>query len=338
MLLQMVQPESLTSETEDADELISVFGTDVLHFLVQQPMAGDRLDKVLAKLIPEHSRARIQGWIEAGHVQVNGQANNRVRQIVAAGDEISVKVQSSEQALALEPDDVAFEVVRESPEWLVVNKQAGLVVHPGAGNWQGTLLNGLLFRYPSLSHVARAGIVHRLDKDTTGLMVVAKSETAQTHLVRQLQQRTVKRHYRALVHGWLKDAQMTVDRAIGRDPKVPVRMSVSGPGPGKPAITHVSRLRTGTLAGQPVTEIKCQLETGRTHQIRVHLASVKHPLVGDTLYGGKVLVGAVRQMLHAESLSFVDPVSEQWVSLTSELPGDMQSVLNQVQWTDAGAC
>lgn len=333
----MVQPDSPISEIDDADELISVPGAEVLHFSVEQALGGDRLDKVLAKLIPAHSRARIQAWIEAGHVLLNGQINNRVRQIVAAGDEILVKVQPSEQTLALEPEDVVFDVVHESPEWLVVNKRAGLVVHPGAGNWQGTLLNGLLFRYPWLDRVARAGIVHRLDKDTTGLMVVAKTETAQTHLVRQLQDRSVKRQYRALVHGWLKNAEMTVNRAIGRDPKVPVRMSVSSVGASKPAVTHVSRLRTGTLSGVPVTEINCQLETGRTHQIRVHLASLKHPLVGDTLYGGKDLGGARRQMLHAESLSFVDPANEQWVSFTTDLPDDMQNVLAQVQWVQAEA-
>lgn len=322
---------------DDTDDVAGTDQVNSLQFVFAEKQAGERLDKALAQLMPDHSRARIQGWIEAGHVCVNGKVNSRVRQVVAAGDEVTVDVQPSEQALAFEPEDVGFQVVAESHAWLVVDKHAGLVVHPGAGNWHGTLLNGLLFRYPALGRVARAGIVHRLDKDTTGLMVVAKTETAQTHLVRQLQERTVKRQYRALAHGLLNVDQLTVDRAIGRDPRVPVRMSVSTAGASKPAVTHVSRLRTGTLSGVPVTEVNCQLETGRTHQIRVHLASLKHPLVGDTLYGGKELVGAARQMLHAESLSFVDPASEQWVSFTSDLPDDMQSVLNQVQWTEAEA-
>ena len=332
----MVQPEKLTEEIDDADDGVAAAEGARLQFTVAPDQVGDRLDKALAKLMPQHSRGRLQTWIEAGHVQVNGQVKTRVRQVVAGGDEIAVTVQPLEQDSAFEPENVAFRVVQESPLWLVVDKQAGLVVHPGAGNWHGTLLNGLLYRYPALGQVARAGIVHRLDKDTTGLMVVAKTQTTQTHLVRQLQDRSVKRQYRALVHGWLKTREATVDRAIGRDPRVPVRMSVSGGGASKPAITHVERLRCGKLEGLPVTEVSCRLETGRTHQIRVHLASLKHPLVGDVLYGGKIVAGVARQMLHAESLSFVDPANEQWVGFTSTLPDDMQAVIEQVDWSIDG--
>lgn len=332
----MVEPENITDEIEDTDEVVAAPATAHSHFVVAPEHAGERLDKALAILMPEHSRGRIQGWIEAGQVKINGHVKTRVRQVVASGDDISVQVLPSEQALAFGPEEVDFQVVQDTPHWLVVDKQAGLVVHPGAGNWQATLLNGLLHRYPALGQIARAGIVHRLDKDTTGLMVVAKTETAQTHLVRQLQERSVKRQYRALVHGWLKSPQLTVDRAIGRDPRVPVRMSVAPGGAAKPAVTHIERLRCGMLQGLPVTEVSCRLETGRTHQIRVHLASLKHPLIGDVLYGGKSVAGATRQMLHAQSLAFVDPASEQWVLFTSVLPSDMQAVIAQVDWSNDG--
>ena len=163
---------------------------------------ADRLDKVLAGLMPEHSRSRLQGWIEAGKVLVNG-GPAKVRQVVGPDDELTVWTQPAPETRAFAPEPVDFEVVDASPDWIVVNKPAGLVTHPGAGNWSGTLLNGLLHRYPELAQVARAGIVHRLDKDTSGLMVVARNETAQTHLVRQLQARSMGREYIALAHGWL---------------------------------------------------------------------------------------------------------------------------------------
>src|SRR5690554_5511568 len=246
---------------------------------------SDRLDKVLAGLLPRHSRSRLQGWIEEGHVLLNGR-QARVRQAVGPGDVITVYPQQAPEDLAFEPQPVDFDVAAESPQWIVVNKPAGLVTHPGAGNWEGTLLNGLLYRYPELARVPRAGIVHRLDKDTSGIMVVARTETAQTHLVRQLQARSVHREYLALAHGTLQ-GQGTVDRPIGRDPAVPVRMSVERPIAPKPAITHYRSLRHGAAAdGHPVTQVACRLETGRTHQIRVHLAHTGHPLLGDELYGG----------------------------------------------------
>ncbi|HAP26423.1 MAG TPA: RluA family pseudouridine synthase, partial [Achromobacter sp.] len=187
--------------------------------LVTVPSAtrADRLDKVLAGLLPDHSRNRLQGWIESGNVLVNG-APGKIRQTVGPGDELTIWVQPAPDARAFTPEPVEFGVVAESPDWIVVNKPAGLVTHPGAGNWSGTLLNGLLHRYPELAQVARAGIVHRLDKDTSGLMVVARNDIAQTHLVRQLQARSMGREYVALAHGWIAAAGK-VDRAIGRDPR-----------------------------------------------------------------------------------------------------------------------
>jgi 23S rRNA pseudouridine1911/1915/1917 synthase len=304
---------------------------DEPHILrVPEKTAADRLDKVLAGLLTEHSRGRLQGWIEAGFVHVNGRAG-KVRQTVGPGDMIMVWEQPAPEMLAFSPEPVEFTVVADSPAWIVVDKPAGLVTHPGAGNWSGTLLNGLLHRYPELAGVARAGIVHRLDKDTSGLLVVARNERAQTHLVRQLQARSMGREYLALVHGWLHGAG-TVDRPIGRDPRVPVRMSVERPTAPKPAVTHyTAQRRAGESTGR-VSEIVCRLETGRTHQIRVHLASLGHPLLADTLYGGRAVHGAQRQMLHARALHFDDPEGGGEMAFEAPLPADVSAVMAQIPW------
>lgn len=299
----------------------------------RQPITAvpERLDKVLARLIPEHSRSRLQGWIEDGHVLVNGVVG-RVKQIVRPGDELTVWRQQAPEALAFAPESVDFEVVQESADWIVVIKPAGLVTHPGAGNWQGTLLNGLLYRFPELAQVARAGIVHRLDKDTSGLLVVARNEVAQTHLVRQLQARTVTREYLAVVHGRVAKAGVA-DAAIGRDARVPVRMSTQRPIAAKPAITHYRPQKMGTLiGGDAVTLISCRLETGRTHQIRVHLADLGYPLLGDELYGGKAGPYATRQMLHARALAFEDPGTGKQVAFEAPLPSDFTSLLEAITW------
>ncbi|HLV29170.1 MAG TPA: RluA family pseudouridine synthase [Burkholderiaceae bacterium] len=291
----------------------------------------DRLDKILARLLPQHSRSRLQGWIEEGHVLLNGRAA-KVKQAAGPGDVITVHPQTAPEDRAFTPQAVTFGVVAENQQWIVVDKPAGLVTHPGAGNWEGTLLNGLLYRYPELARVPRAGIVHRLDKDTSGVMVVARTEEAQTHLVRQLQARTVHREYLALAHGRLEGSG-TVDREIGRDPAVPVRMSVERPIAPKPAITHYQSLRHGRAGDAgPVTEAVCRLETGRTHQIRVHLASLRHPLVGDELYGGRMIAGATRQMLHARALSFDDPAGTGTVSFQAPLPADFEAVMAGIEW------
>lgn len=290
----------------------------------------ERLDKVLARLMPQHSRSRLQAWIEAGHVHVNEQIT-RVRTQVGAGDRIEVWPQPSPESLAFTPAPVAFEVVADSPDWIVVNKPAGLVTHPGAGNWHGTLLNGLLYRYPELEQVMRAGIVHRLDKDTSGLLVVARHEIAQAHLVRQLQARQVKREYRALVHGLLERSGV-IHAPIGRDAHVPVRMSVEHPIAPKDAITHYEAARHGRLEVVPVSDIICRLETGRTHQIRVHMASLGHPLLGDMLYGGRCVASAQRQMLHARALGFADPTSGSWMAFEAPIPEDFCAVLGEIIW------
>jgi len=294
---------------------------------------ADRLDKVLAQLLPEHSRSRLQGWIERGGVLVNGKAAS-VRQVVGPGDQLTVWEEAAPESLAFTPEAIDFPVVADSADWIVVDKPVGLVVHPGAGNWHGTLLNGLLHRYPELAQVPRAGIVHRLDKDTSGLMVVARTITAQTSLVRQLQARTVGRRYLALVSGHVRRGG-TIDRPIGRDSRVPVRMSVERPIAAKPAITHFEPLRLGRApGGMPVTEVECRLETGRTHQIRVHMASIGHPLLADTLYGGKAVAPAARQMLHAARLQFDDPVHGGPRVFHAPVPDDMQAVVRIIAWED----
>ena len=300
-------------------------------FLVTDEMPLERLDKVLAQLIPQHSRSRIQTWIELGHVLVNGQVA-RVRQTLREDDVITVYEQPSPEDGAFKPEPIEFEVLGESPDWIVVNKPVGLVTHPGAGNWSGTLLNGLLHRYPELAQVARAGIVHRLDKDTSGLLVVARNEVAQTHLVRQLQARSMGREYLALAHGRMLGTG-TVDRPIGRDPRVPVRMAVERPSAPKAAVTHYELMRVGEYHGSNISHVRCRLETGRTHQIRVHLASLGHPLLGDTQYGGRILGDANRQMLHAYQIRFEDPGHEgKEVSFTAAPAQDLLCVQENILW------
>lgn len=303
---------------------------DPLLFSVSDEMSFERLDKVLAQLMPQHSRSRIQTWIEGGHVMVNGQVA-KVRQNLREDDQITVFVQPAPEDQAFKPENVDFEVLAQSPDWIVVNKPVGLVTHPGAGNWSGTLLNGLLFRFPELTQVARAGIVHRLDKDTSGLLVVARNEVAQTHLVRQLQARTMGREYLALAHGRML-SEGRVDLPIGRDMRVPVRMSVEKPAAPKAAVTHYKLMRVGEYYDSNVSQVICKLETGRTHQIRVHLASLGHPLLGDTLYGGRMLGQVTRQMLHAHQLRFEDPGGAGEVSFVAPMPEDMAQVVEAIRW------
>ena len=218
-------------------------------------------------------------------------------------------------------------IVHEDATILVINKQSGLVVHPAAGNWSGTLLNGLLHHFPAIGGVPRAGIVHRLDKDTSGLMVVAKTLIAQTDLVRQLQARTVKREYLALVWGTPRIAGK-VEASMGRHPRDRIKMTVTENASSKPALTHYERLATGLLDGKPVSLVRCKLETGRTHQIRVHMQSLGFPLVGDALYGKPHLASIFpRQALHAFRLGLIHPDSAQEVEWEAEIPEDFSGLL-----------
>ena len=306
---------------------------DALQFAVPDDCAGLRLDQVLAKLLPEYSRSRLQEWIAQQLVKVDG-AFATTKQKVWGGEKLEVLPQAHPAEQPYLAEDIALDIVYEDDALLVINKPVGLVVHPGSGNWEGTLLNALLHHDPQLEEVPRAGIVHRLDKDTSGLLVVAKTLIAQTDLVRQLQARSVKREYLALVHGELRHGG-SVDVPIGRHPSQRVKMAVLETG--KPATTHYQveeKFPSCTL-------LRCRLETGRTHQIRVHLTYLKHPLVGDSVYqkGTQKCVPQLRELLHrfprqalhATVLALEHPTTGEMMEWHVPLPDDMQQLLQQIR-------
>ncbi len=300
---------------------------------VPQSLSGSRFDQIAASLFPDYSRGRLQTWIKEGCLRVNGKPM-KSKDKLYAGDALSLEAelddQASESSLA---EPLPLNIVYEDEDLLIINKPAGTVVHPAAGNRSGTLMNGLLHYCPQLAGLPRAGIVHRLDKETTGLMVVAKTLQAHHKLVRQLQQRDVQREYEAVVNGVMTGGGM-VDLPIGRHSVNRQKRAVREDG--KEAITHyrlIARFRAHT-------HIKVKLETGRTHQIRVHMSHIRYPLVGDPLYGGRLqipkacsaaLAGQLkqfrRQALHARRLGFIHPGSGEDVVWEAELPADMQELL-----------
>ncbi len=296
-----------------------------LNFRVPADCGGLRLDQALARLCPQHSRSRLQNWIREGRVSLSGTTVCEPKQKLWGGEDVAITEALDEHLLSSRPENIALNIVFEDESLIVLDKPAGLVVHPGSGNWSGTLLNALLYHAPELDRVPRAGIVHRLDKETSGLMVVARTLEAQTDLVRQLQARTVKRYYYALVRGNLERGG-SVDAPIGRHPTQRTKMAVIQHG--KPARTHyriVERFIDCTL-------VECALETGRTHQIRVHMTSIGHPLVGDQVYGtgtSRVPIGPTfaRQALHARRLGLVHPASGKSMLWKSELPEDMAELV-----------
>ncbi len=289
---------------------------------------GMRLDKTLSTLLPQYSRGRLQQWIEDGLVTVDGKPA-KAKATMLGVETIVVQPQPAESEHAFAPEPVPLDVVHEDAELIVINKPVGLVVHPAAGNWNGTLLNGLLHRWPQQAGVPRAGIVHRLDKDTSGLLVVARTLTAQTDLVRQLQERSMGREYLALVWGQPVSSGR-IEAAIARHPRERTKMAVSKSLLAKPAVTHYQKVANGTLDGKPVALLRCKLETGRTHQIRVHLQSIGFPLVGDTVYGKQHLMHLFpRQALHAERLQLVHPESGDEVEWQAPLPDDMAGLLER---------
>ncbi|WP_216239773.1 RluA family pseudouridine synthase [Polynucleobacter sp. JS-Polo-80-F4] len=319
-------------QTPESNPIDYIDDEDFISLDIPLEMAGERLDKVLAGSLPDYSRNRLKAWVEAGAVMVDGKVT-KARYLLHGGESIKVFPQEMPEQFAFSPEDIPLDVVYEDDDIIVINKPPGLVVHPAAGNWSGTLLNGLLFRYPELKLLPRAGIVHRLDKDTSGLMVVARTSQAQTSLVRQLQERTVGRRYLAWVWG---DApsQGKVIASVGRDQRDRLKMAAGSP-QGKPAATLFRRLGKGLVGEAAVALLECRLETGRTHQIRVHLESLGFPLVGDPVYRKKAPGAAKnlsfnRQALHAFALSLQHPVKQELMTWFRLPPQDLLDLLPQL--------
>jgi 23S rRNA pseudouridine1911/1915/1917 synthase len=303
---------------------------------VPESCLGKRLDQAIAQMFPDYSRSRLKDWILAGNVTVNGEVLTRAREKMYGGEIITINAEV-EAELRFEPQDIALNIVYEDDDILVINKPAGLVVHPGAGNPDGTVLNALLHHCPEISVVPRAGIVHRLDKDTTGLMVVAKTIAAQTNLVEALQLREITREYEAVANG-LMTAGGVVDEPIGRHPTKRTHMAVTFSG--RPSVTHYRVLEKYRLH----TRLRLRLETGRTHQIRVHMAHITHPLVGDPVYGGRPrppknstpellakLRSFKRQALHAAMLSLYHPITGELMTWHADLPADFVELVEVLQ-------
>jgi 23S rRNA pseudouridine1911/1915/1917 synthase len=285
-----------------------------------------RLDRALVDLVPEFSRSYLQQLIAAGAVHAKGVALTKASARVHVGDELVIELRPTQQSQAFKPQVMALEVVFEDEHLLVINKPAGLVVHPAPGNWSGTLLNGLLARDLQAQFLPRAGIVHRLDKDTSGLMVVARTRTVMDALVRMIAAREVSRQYLALAHGaWVGPSKQHAQWPIGRDPRNRLRMAAVDltHQSGKAASTDIELLENAVQG----CWVRCTLHTGRTHQIRVHMMMLGHPLVGDTLYGGAAAAGLQRQALHAFRLAFVHPVTGQELEFRASLPDDMSHAL-----------
>ncbi|EDK13668.1 TPA: 23S rRNA pseudouridine(1911/1915/1917) synthase RluD [Haemophilus influenzae] len=303
---------------------------------VQPEQMGQRLDQTLAELFPEYSRSRLKTWIEADLVKLNDRITNIPREKVLGGERIEIIVEVEDET-RFEAENIPLNIVYEDDDIIVINKPKDLVVHPGAGNPNGTVLNALLYHYPPISEVPRAGIVHRLDKDTTGLMVVAKTIPAQTKLVRDLQKRKITREYEAVASGIMTKGG-TVDQPMARHATKRTLMAVHPIG--KPAVTHYRIMENY----RNYTRLRLRLETGRTHQIRVHMAHIAHPLLGDQTYGGRprppknasedfmeVLRNFKRQALHAVMLRLAHPITGEMMEWYAPLPDDFVELLNALK-------
>ena len=328
MIISATPPEpeaqSLLDEAGDAGPESEL--RELRPFEIGAAQHGERLDRALAQLVPEFSRSYLQQLIEAGAVLLHGRPATKPAARVRAGDAGSIELRPTPQSQAFKPEPMALDVLFQDPHVLVLVKPAGLVVHPAPGNWSGTLLNGLLAHDGVAQLLPRAGIVHRLDKDTSGLMMVARSRAAMDSLVQAIAAREVARQYVALAHRpWAGPAARRVDAAIGRDPRNRLRMAAVDleRNAGKPASTGFELLENADAG----CLVRATLQTGRTHQIRVHMASIGHPLVGDELYGGTPAAGMARQALHAFRLAFQHPVTGEALEFSAPLPADLSSAL-----------
>jgi len=311
----------------------------MLQIIIPSRMIGLRIDASLAEMLPDYSRSKITAWIKSGDALISGKIFKPKDKVI--GDEIVFLTFNQKQNNDWTAEAIPLNIVYEDEDIIVINKQFGLVTHPGAGNWTGTLANALLYYDSTLSRLDRAGIVHRLDKNTSGLMVIARNEKSQKYLVEQLQSHLVDREYSAIVYGHMI-AGGTVDEPIGRDPKDRVKQTVLSSG--KDAITHyraIDRFKNHT-------HVKAILETGRTHQIRVHLSHVGHSLIGDPMYGGRVrfpkkaseelketLLSFKRQALHSKKLTLIHPMSGESMSWKANLPDDMAILLEVLKKFDS---
>lgn len=326
-LIISTDPESddPSQALDDSDRLLEN-AQEIRQLEVPAALHGQRLDRVFAQLVPEFSRSYLQQLIEQGDALLEGRVTTKVSAKVRLGHQIQITLRATPQSQAFVPEAMPIDVVYEDAHLRVINKPAGLVVHPAPGHWGGTLLNGLLALDPKACEVPRAGIVHRLDKDTSGLMVVARTRQAMDALVAQIAAREVHRQYVAIAHqAWSGAERRLVDAAIGRDPANRLRMAVVN-------LTHQSGKTASTTLdllaqGERCCLVQCTLHTGRTHQIRVHMAHVGHPLVGDSVYGGAERGGLKRQALHAWRLAFVHPITGIEVDLRSPWPQDMSDAL-----------
>ena len=311
-------------DSDDFETALAGSDHETRTALVDAARHGQRLDKALVSLAPEFSRSHLQQLLLKGHVQVDGAVATQSSRRVRLGQALAIELVPTEESQAFRPEPMVLDVLFEDEHLLVLNKPAGLVVHPAPGNWSGTLLNGLLAHHAGASALPRAGIVHRLDKDTSGVMMVGKTLTAVTALVRDIGERSVHRRYLALAHGLAPAEAFSIDAPIGRDPQVRVRMAVVAGG--RASRTDVQRLATRN----GVSALSCQLHTGRTHQIRVHLASRGLPLVADVLYGGRPALGMLRQALHATELRLLHPVTRRSVGFDCPLPADLLAAWQEV--------
>jgi len=310
----------------------------IKEILVPEELSGKRLDSIVYELMGDYSRSKIQQWIIDGHITVNGLVLKSKKKLYG-GEHLKIIIQKDFEDLKFEAEDIALDIIYSDDDITIINKPVGMVVHPAAGNWSGTMLNAILHYYPNNRLLPRAGIVHRLDKDTSGLLVIAKNEIAQNNLIKQLQKKSVYREYRAIVWGQIWQNK-TINKPIGRHPRNRLKMAINEIN-GKDSITHFEVLERFAFH----TYLKCNLETGRTHQIRVHMQHNQTPIVGDPIYGFKKIIPSKefsdnlknnvlnfnRQALHAIKLGLVHPITDEEMFWEINLPNDMKNLLQLIR-------